>query len=238
MMRYSKIIPAMLAVAFLSCDREKEQSFVDMSAVATFEAAELSDKGYVNDKSYVEHVAEFGNVYDAASDYWHGFAVSSCTDVITSGYENQYSVYGNGGANGSEKFGVCYYDGMEPSALRFKVESVNANSVWVNNSAYAAITMRDGNQFARKFKDGDWFRLTIKGYKEEQQRGSVDFYLADFRDGKTFICNQWTKVDLSALTDVDRLDFTIDSSDRSGEWINTPTYVCIDNLAYGYRIVY
>ena len=110
--------------------------------------------------------------------------------------------------------------------------------VWVNNSTYAALVMRDGNRFARKFESGDWFKLTIAGYADDELRDSVDFFLADFRDGKTFICNEWTRVDLLPLKGVNRLDFTIDSSDKTQEWINTPTYACIDDLAYGYRIEY
>lgn len=237
MIRYFKFVPVLLSAALLSCNLNKDKSFADMAVTATFEAAELPAAGFVRDKSYTEHVAKFENVYDETYDYWHGFAVSSCTDAVTASSENQYSVYGRGGANGSEKFGVCYYDGMEPSTVRFGIR-VDMKDVWVNNSTYAALVMRDGNRFARKFEAGDWFKLTIAGYADDALRGSVDFFLADFRDGKTFICNEWTRMDLSPLKGVNRLDFTIDSSDKTQEWINTPAYACIDDLAYGYRIEY
>ena len=92
-MRCFRILPALLAVILMSCDSEKDKSHVDMSVVATFESAELSEAGFVSDKSYAENVAEFVNIYDADFDYWHGFAVSSCTDAVTSGFGNQYSVF-------------------------------------------------------------------------------------------------------------------------------------------------
>ncbi len=231
-------LSALAAALLLSCNTDKDGGHVDSTAAVTFEDAELTTEGFMNNASYAEHVAVFENIYDLTYDYWHGFAVSSCTDTETGGYANQYSVYAQHGAAGSHKFGVCYYDGMEPSRVRFRVPSADMKCIYVNNSTYAALAMRDGTEFSRKFADGDWFLLSVAGYKGEQEKGRVEFYLADFRDGKTYICNEWTRLDLTALADVDRLDFTLASSDATEQWINTPTYVCVDNLVYSYRLEY
>jgi len=62
--------------------------------------------------------------------------------------------------------------------------------------------------------------------------GAVDYYLADFRNGKSYLTNQWVKVDLSSLGKVDNLIFLFDSSDKGTFGVNTPKYVCIDNLEF------
>lgn len=238
-MRAFRFLSPVFLAAFvlISCDKEGG-GYITGTAAVTFESAELPPAGYVNDVSYSENFATFVNNYDSAYDYWSGFAVSSCTDTVTSGYANQYSVFAKSGAAGSDKFGVCYYDGMSPSWVTLSVTSADMRSIYVNNSTYVVLDLLNGSQFSKKFEDGDWFKLTITGYAGDEQKNSVDFYLADFRDGKSYICEQWTAIDLSSLTGVNKIGFTLSSSDVSGGYINTPTYVCVDNLVYGYRLEY
>ena len=60
-------------------------------------------------------------------------------------------------------------------------------SLMVTNTTYAALSMRDGDSFAKKFggpsgNDPDYFRLTITGKDSGGSTiGSVEFYLADYR---------------------------------------------------------
>ena len=60
----------------------------------------------------------------------------------------------------------------------------------------------------------------------------MEYYLADFRDGKSFVLDNWSKVDVSILGDVDKLQFEFASSDTGDYGVNTPTYVCIDNIEF------
>ena len=70
-------------------------------------------------------------------------------------------------------------------------------------------------------------------YKEDgTQTGTADIYLADFRDGKSYICAAWTKVDLSALGTFNKVAFTISSSDVGDYGMNTPAYFCIDDVTF------
>jgi hypothetical protein len=62
---------------------------------------------------------------------------------------------------------------------------------------------------------GDWFKLIITGFLNKAQTAVVEYYLADFRDGKSFLSNKWNKVDVSALGKVDKVVFTFDSSDKT-----------------------
>ncbi len=83
--------------------------------------------------------------------------------------------------------------------------------------------MLNGNRFAKKFggasgTDPDWFLLTITGKNTDGiVVGSVDLYLADYRDpdpNNHYILNQWTWVDLSSFgNNVKTLEFGMQSSD-------------------------
>ncbi|MFR4025171.1 MAG: hypothetical protein ACLTZY_04830 [Alistipes indistinctus] len=60
--------------------------------------------------SYTEQGVTFNNVYDVQGQYMSaGFAVSKLHDKVTAGFNNKFSVYGDGGAAGSTNFAVCYY---------------------------------------------------------------------------------------------------------------------------------
>jgi hypothetical protein len=179
------------------------------------------------------------------SKYWNGVAVSAFTDKTTAGLANQCSVYGTGGADGSKNFAVSYNGTV---AFADGATEVAFDHVWITNTTYAALSMRDGDAFAKKFefgtpeKEGDWFLLTITGKdKIGKETGTpVTFYLADMRTTSSpGIVTEWTKVDLTPLGDkVHSLEFALSSSDNStydgGEtyYMNTPEYFCFDNLAF------
>ena len=63
--------------------------------------------------------------------------------------------------------------------------------------------------------------------------GSVPVVLADFRDGKTFIMDTWTKVDLSALGKVNKLVLTATPSDKLKDLLYGASYsVCVDQIVF------
>jgi hypothetical protein len=99
--------------------------------------------------------------------------------------------------------------------------------------------MRDGDPFAKQFggasgSDPDYLALTIHGLDGDGvETGSVVFHLADYRfadDGLDYIVTGWTFVDLSGLGPVAALDFSLESSDASFGFLNTPAYFAIDDL--------
>lgn len=159
---------------------------------------------------------------------WDGFAVSSLIDSVTVGSVNQYSVIAGQGAGGSAKFALAY-DSAEIQ-LPYINSYQKVKSVMLTNSTYAYYDMQEGSDYSKKFEDNDWFKVIIRGYSGNTLTGTVEFYLADFRDGKSLIIRDWTKVSLSSLGTVDRLTLTFDSSDKGIFGVNTPKYVCIDDL--------
>ena len=94
--------------------------------------------------------------------------------------------------------------------------------------------MRDGDAFARKFHNGDWFKLTVYGYSGGSIKpDSVSAYLADFLfpdPTMNYILNSWQWVDLLPLGNVDSLQFNLSSTDNGTYGMNTPAYFCMDNF--------
>jgi hypothetical protein len=187
---------------------------------------------------------------------WFGAAVSNLTDKTTAGLTNQCSVYGTGGQGGSKNFAVVACDSFDPSVntLAFAEPTVETSfsHLWVTNTTYAALSMLNGDSYARKFAypteatenteatPGDWFLLTItaKDSAGLATGEKVEFYLADFRTAESKgVVTGWEKVDLSPLGDkVHSIHFSLWSSDTStsGEntYMNTPAYFCFDDVVF------
>ena len=129
----------------------------------------------------------------------------------------------SGGAFEGDNYAVwnmCYYGN---DSIKFAPQVVPG--FFINNSVYAVNSMCNGDGFAKKFGNTDWFKLTIVGVNGANST-SVDFYLA--QDGK--YVNQWTYVDLSSLGTIEAVTFTMSSTDMGGYGMNTPAYFCMDNF--------
>ena len=223
--------------------------------VADFENLTLAPDTFWNGSDlsgeFISGGAIFKNNYNADWDSWSGFAYSNMIDDTTAGFGNQYSVFGNGGADNSENFAinngsrrVVHFEALTTNNW---FEQIAPIGMYVNNATYAALSMRDGDMFAKEFgspfdADGnldgtngeDYFLLTIFGYKNgNKSNDSVNFYLADYRDtNNQYIVNEWEWIDLTSLGHVDSLEFNLTSTDI-GQWgMNTPAYFCFDNLTY------
>lgn len=181
---------------------------------------------------------DFTFVNSFNKDYfsWSGFAYSNTTDVSTPGYANQYSAVTGKGFAGSANYAVCY---PSPSADVVYKNPVKTSGFYITNSTYAYLSMKNGDQFSKKFggstgNDADFFKLTIEALDAAGVSiGSVNFYLADFRSAdrsKDYILNKWTWVDLSELKEASQLRFSLSSSDNSYGYMNTPGYFCMDDL--------
>jgi hypothetical protein len=182
--------------------------------------------------------AYFYNNYNQSWGSWTGFAYSNMKNDTTAGYTNQYSAITAGGVNGSDNYGVAYAGTPVSVKLDSTLAGAVLEGVFVTNSTYAALSMENGDAYAKKFggadgTDPDWFLLTIKGYEKGAYTDSVNFYLADFRSDNSaddYILKSWAWVDLQPLGVVDSLTFALHSSDVGKYGMNTPAYFCLDNL--------
>ena len=229
------LLVACLSFAFTACNPETEVK----TGVITFEDVVLDSTGVFNGKdsvfSFTSDILTCPVIFVEQGGYswWSGIACSNQTNMVKTGLDNQYSVYASSGANGSEKSALMGMDGA-PSVFN---QPVVVKSMMVNNSSYDYWALKEGNDggsgMVTKFKAGDFFNVTVTGYDSlKVKTGQVVVALAEFRNNQSYICSDWTKISLESLGKVSTLTFTFDSSDKSGEWLNTPTYVCIDNIVY------
>ncbi len=189
---------------------------------------------------FIDAGTYFVNYYDTSyGGFWNGgFAYSNMIDTVTAGYMNEFSVM-TGHAYSGNNFAV-----VNPGAFNTTYLKPNPvakiSGMYITNSTYAYISMRDGDAYAKKFggtsgDDPDWFKLTVIGYINETFTDSVEFYLADFRfsdNAQDYIVKDWTWVDMLALGNVDSVAFRLSSSDVGMYGMNTPAFFCIDHIQY------
>jgi hypothetical protein len=195
----------------------------------------------VSTTPFVSRSATFNNRYDTSfGGTWSGWAYSNVVDTTTSGFGNQYASFAGGGDN-SPQYAVAFQDFFTPVTPAIDLPlGTRPTSVRITNTTYAAISMRDGDSFAKKFggvtgNDPDFFRLNISGYDAlNALTGTVEFFLADYRftnNALDYIVSQWTTVDLSPLSNAVRMTFSLDSTDNGAFGMNTPAYFALDNLS-------
>ena len=212
-----------------------------------FEGVILTPESYNYGSSgtggFIENGVVFSNDYNASWDSWNGFAVSNTTDNTTAGFLNQYSSF-TGSGSGSANYAVYYPSGT----ISFAGQGVDVDSIQITNTTYAAISMRDGDAYAKQFgsltdangdvdstNGEDFYKVWIFAHAEDGSKiDSVDFYLADYRfsdNSLDYIVDSWETIDLTFISEtVYSLSFELESSDN-GQWgMNTPAYFAIDNL--------
>lgn len=206
--------------------------------------------GQTHNGSFSSGGAVFNNVFgiDAMFDfpYWNGWSYSNQTDVTTPGFGNQYSAFTGGGAGGSAKYGIASVTSFDGPTITLPAGIVPV-SMQITNTTYAALSMLQGDSFAKKFGDDpqtlavvetnfpDWFKLTITGRDAAIQPigAPLEFYLADYRfanDAQDYLVNTWQTVDLTGLAGARTLSFNVTGNDNSQFGLNTPAYFAADNF--------
>jgi hypothetical protein len=182
----------------------------------------------------------FPNTYNGAyGGYWEsGWSYSNMKDSTTAGYTNEYSARTAVGYANSANYVVA----MGGAKLKFNLTAQGKQMAgcYVTNGTFAALSMKNGDSFAKKFggstgSDPDWFKLKIQKYLGGvlSPNDSVVFYLADFRfanNTQDYIVNTWQYVNLTSLGNVDSLVFNLTSSDNGTYGMNTPNFFCLDNF--------
>jgi len=217
--------------------------------VSTFENINLTTDTFKNGSDltggFTSGNATFANHYDTSFGYisWDGFSISNKRDTVSQGFTNQYAAITGKGVNNSANYAVGYYNSYSP--MRVKINGVGKgkqlSGFSITNSTYAYYSMKNGSAFNKKFggltgNDPDWFKLTIKGYKNGGKSAdtTVEFYLADLRftdNSKDYYIKDWTWIDLKVMGNVDSIEFTMSSNDTAGGFgMNNPAYFCMDNF--------
>ena len=229
---------AMMCVGiFASCEKKEE-----VVNVATFENVSLGAdtiNAYKTAGLYNWVSGDFGfstgMTISDYGNYYYNYVVSGQKSNVYKDFSDQYHS-APGGAVAGDNFAVAYQEDpsylSEGSSLNIKYSgfATYLPGAYITNTAYAAAVIKEGNGFARAFKADDYFKLTLTGYLAGVKCGSVDFYLADFRNGKSLIVKEWTYVELAGLGIVDEIRCALESTDTGEYGMNTPAYFCIDNF--------
>ncbi|WP_321436762.1 DUF4465 domain-containing protein [uncultured Bacteroides sp.] len=173
----------------------------------------------------------FDNYTASSLSFGGGFTYTNKTDTTTLNYTNNSAIIGTGKNSAT-------YMTVNPSAYATDNFHFAGNAshiikgMYVTNSTYAYLAMKNGFNGAKKFVAGNWFKLTATGLDEKgNTTGTAEIYLADYRDGKNIMLNKWTWFDLSALGKVAEVKFSMSSTDNDPVWgMNTPAYFCMDGI--------
>ncbi len=174
-----------------------------------------------------------------------GWVFSSKVDDTTQALAGAYHSYAGGGANGSSNYAVSYIGSGQIIQLENGAEAT-FSSIDITNNNYAAHSMLNGDNIAKKFggatgDDEDWFLLDVVGYDANGDVvDTIKFYLADYRfadNSQDYIVKDWTSVDLSSLGAINKIRFELSSSDNGQFGMNTPAYLALDNVSFGFASV-
>ncbi|MEM9364816.1 MAG: DUF4465 domain-containing protein [Planctomycetota bacterium] len=219
----------------LESDGDHRADFEDLSPV-------VPPLGFRNNAGesgeFVSGGLSFSNSFDNSFgfDSWSGFALSKVQDSTTPGFFNQYAAFPGAGAE-SSTYAVSF--ASSPSVIQRDDDSGPFESLAITNTTYAALSMLNGDAFAKKFggesgDDEDFFRVTITGRdRDGESTGEIEVFLADYRFENAdddFILDDWLTIDLTGLADATSLSFALDSTDVGQFGMNTPAYFAIDNV--------
>ncbi len=191
---------------------------------------------------YAEQDLKFENyVYDYfyGPEYYmySGFYVSSTTDKVIPDNTNDFSVYGDGGANGSKNYSVFYYgSGMtgditsivDKDAKPFTPKSVYlALTTYCYQSAYNA--QNDITKFSSEAKD--FFELEIVGLdKDGKEVASQKIKIID-GENSDFI--GWKKVEFDeSFANISKITFKTLSSQKNDWGDIFPSYIALDDFEF------
>jgi len=241
------LLPVLAIMVLSACQKDDNDDGGNEISISGFTEIELDPESFWNGSDgsggFISGPVFFPNVFNPEWSSWSGFSVSNITDNETPGFMNQYSAFTGAGYDGNANYAVMYVSEFDQSNyIELTEEHAEAafRGLFVTNNTYAALAMRDGDDFSKKFggedgNDADWFKLQITGYKNGDllEGKVVEFYLADYRfedNSQNYIVDTWEWVDLSELSEADKLKFSLSSSDM-GDWgMNTPAYFCIGRI--------
>ncbi len=194
-----------------------------------------------NHMSFASDQIQFEINGNSSTETWTGFTYSNLLGSKSSEELTKFSSYKKPLEFNSSVFGVVLLDayGTPVTMETLDGEDHLFKSISINNSYYVYDAIKNGKYGSKRFggttgTEKDWLKLIIRGInKNGTPRGSAEIMLADYTTGSNrynTILDEWTDFDLQKLGKVSRLEFVMTSSDRSPDKINTPPFVCIDEI--------
>jgi hypothetical protein len=181
--------------------------------------------------TYTEDNMTINTTY--AVTYWLGFGISNRTETSYAEATQTPDQYNNvaGKAHTGKNFLVAQNPMNGEKIVVNGGKPAWVNGLWFTNSAYAVNSILNGDNYSGpKFDNTDWFMCTIVGKKLDGSTVKVNIDLA--KDGE--YVKDWQYKDLSALGKVTELSFEFSGSRTSYGYLNTPAYICIDDIEIEY----
>lgn len=247
-----RILMASLLLSFLSDVRADVITFEELT---TFTGANPAGGGSFyngnsgsntsNSLGWTSQGLFFNNTYNSSfGGFWNGWSYSNVVNTTSAGFTNQYASIAGGGSNGvgGAVAGQNYAMASGSGSYFNLPTNMRLVSVDLTNATYAALSMQNGDSFAKKFggpsgNDPDLFGVTLRGFDNTNGTGNsvgaVNVNLSDFRfsnNTQDFILNRWINVDLSNISNARSVSLDFFSTDSGAFGINTPTYLALDNL--------
>jgi len=210
-----------------------------------FENVNLGSQGYYNGSDFAGGFESGGlffriNYDSSFGGFWDGIAAASNVDTVTPGFTNQYSTFAGVGANGSSKFGLVYVASQSFFRNANPAQAVKLNSFQFTNSTFAALSMKSGDLFSKKFgglsgNDPDYLRIKVYNYFNGLVTDTAELYLADYRSSNNsldYIQKNWREATFNFSSPFDSIGFKLESTDFNSFGIKTPAYFCIDEVKF------
>ena len=247
-------VAALLSVSSVANAQDNSEVTVKDATVATFEDLTLepeshwagpADNAVEVEGEWSKNMVgtfksgsyEFVNSFTPEWSSWTGCSYSNMTATSFASIDtDQWNSAAGHGAAGSANYGVIYGSSTPMEIIKVldgDTEGRIIAGMNITNSAWVVECVKNGNGVAHKFAQGSWFKVTFTGVKADKTTASVDYYLADYRSENEadWTClTDWAWVDLSSLGKVVSLSVSFDGTDKSYGYLNTSTYVCIDNV--------
>lgn len=140
-------------------------------------------------------------------------------------------------ANPAEPYLVGYWGSWSADPTN-QVMFVNKNGgttfrpqgVYVCNHPWPYYESVNGDGSARAFAEGDYFELIAHGVDAEDNEKTTSIKLIEYTNGELQALNDWTLFDLTSLGEVEKVYFTLNSTDTGAYGMNTAAYFCMDKF--------
>lgn len=233
-------------------------STFDLSNGQATAGGKIWSKTFEEDAELHAGIFQFNHIAYPEYYTWMGFTVSNSQDNSDqinkegSWLQNQWGSMAQGGVKGKgTPFLVSFADHKpHPSLLQqgkkidvdlfsSTVKITDNKNKYVAKSVSLAISpwpyygVLHGDDYARKFVKGDFFAVHIYGVNKAGVLSSekpATHYFVDFRNEVGTISQNWNKVDLTTLGEVEYLLFFLETTDTNEMGAKTALYFTMDQL--------
>lgn len=219
-------------------DEVKNEVTLSFENLLTEENSEfISKAGEPNNQGFQEdtfkdpkNLATFSHYYaDWGSGYsFSGFTYMNKTDNTTANSPAPIC--------GKAKIGKVYIaanptDFTNATLVINQPDQYKIKGTWITNSTWAYMGMTVGDASANKFKKGNWYKaIAIEYDAKDNEVGKTEIMLADYKTDNDLPVKDWIWFDLTPLNNAVKVQFALDCNDKSGDYMNTAQYICLDGI--------